>query len=298
MSEEHVLLEKDGHVARLIFNRPEKSNAMSFEDACLLVERLHEAEEDDDVKVIILKGRGKSFCAGHDFDEVVRSYGLNERDANGRHRRPTQRQRLIIDRRLAESYMAFQYSIKPIIAQVHGACAGMGVYLAELVDLVVCADTARFSHAEQRLGFAGNTWHLNTMLLQYGPKKTREMLLFGTELSGAEAEELGLANICVPEEDLEQTAEEWAARVARNPRDALVTGKAIHQMALDSLGATQQFYRGYVGHTLGTGLRFEPDEFNFFRTRREHGTKEAFRARDSHFTAGEPNGSAEKLPDR
>lgn len=286
MPDDSVLLEKDGPVARLVFNRPEKSNAMTFDDATRLVDLLHEAEDDDDVKVIILKGRGKSFCAGHDFDDVVRSYRLNEKDENGKYVRMSQRGRLQIDRKLAEEYMAFQYAMKPIIAQVQGACVGMGIYLAELVDLVVCADTARFSHAEQRLGFAGNTWHINTLLLQYGPKKTREMLLFGSEFSGVEAVELGMANVCVPEDQLETTAEEWAQRVAQNPRDALVAGKAVHQMALDSLGATQQFYRGYVGHTLGTGLKFEPDEFNFFRARREHGTKRAYQARDEHFTEG------------
>jgi enoyl-CoA hydratase len=284
VTDDSVLLEKDGPIARLVFNRPEKSNAMTFDDATRLVELLHEAEDDDDVKVIILKGRGKSFCAGHDFDDVVRSYRLNEKDENGKYVRMSQRGRLQIDRKLAEEYMAFQYAMKPIIAQVQGACVGMGIYLAELVDLVVCADTARFSHAEQRLGFAGNTWHINTLLLQYGPKKTREMLLFGSEFSGTEAVELGMANISVPEDQLEKTAEEWAQRVAQNPRDALVAGKAVHQMALDSLGATQQFFRGYVGHTLGTGLKFEPDEFNFFRSRREHGTKRAYQARDQHFT--------------
>jgi enoyl-CoA hydratase len=293
MSEDSVLLEKDGPVARLVFNRPDKSNAMTFGDASRLVELLHEAEDDDDVKVIILKGRGKSFCAGHDFDDVVRSYRLNEKDENGKYKRMSQRGRLQIDRKLAEEYMAFQYAMKPIIAQVQGACVGMGIYLAELVDLVVCADTARFSHAEQRLGFAGNTWHLNTLLLQYGPKKTREMLLFGSEFSGVEAAEIGMANISVPEDQLEATAEEWAQRVAQNPRDALVAGKAVHQMALDSLGATQQFYRGYVGHTLGTGLKFEPDEFNFFRARREHGTKQAYKARDAHFTAGADESSSD-----
>jgi enoyl-CoA hydratase len=294
MSEPNVLLEKDGNIAVLVFNRPDKSNAMRFDDMRILVEHLHQAEEDDDVKVIILKGRGKSFCAGHDFDDVVSSYQLNKRDADGKYLKMSQRQRLIIDRRLAAEYMAFQYAIKPIIAQVQGGCAGMGIYLAELVDLVICADTARFSHSEQRLGFAGNTWHLNTMLLQYGPKKTREMLLLGSEFDGVEAERLGMANLCVPEAELDRTTREWAERIARNPRDALVTGKAIHQMALDSLGATQQFYRGFVGHTLGTGLRFEEDEFNFFRARRERGTKGAFRARDSHFADdAEGGGDAE-----
>jgi enoyl-CoA hydratase len=195
---------------------------------------------------------------------------------------------LQIDRRLAEEYMAFQYAVKPVIAQVQGDCIGYGIYLAELVDLVVCADTARFSHAEQRLGLAGNTWHLNTLLLQYGPKKTREMLLFGSSFSGTEAVNLGMANIAVPEEQLEATAEEWAERVARNPKDALVTGKAMHQLALDSLGGTQQFIRGYFGHVLGTNLRLEDDEFNFFRTRRDQGTKQAYRQRDAEVGGSEP----------
>ena len=184
--------------------------------------------------------------------------------------------------------MAFHYAVKPVIAQVQGNCIGYGIYLAELVDLVVCAENARFSHAEQRLGLAGNTWHLNTLILQYGSKKTREMLLFGSSFSGTEAVNLGMANIAVPEDQLEATAEEWAERVAKNAKDALVTGKAMHQMALDSLGGTQQFIRGYFGHVLGTNLRLEDDEFNFFRARRDHGTKEAYRQRDVQVGGTEP----------
>jgi enoyl-CoA hydratase len=281
MPDARVLLEKTGSIARLVLNRPEKQNALTFADAELLTEKLHEAENDDDVKVIILKGRGSSFCAGHDFDDIVEQYGLNERDGDGRYIRPSVRRRLQIDRRLAEEYMAFQYAVKPVIAQVQGNCVGYGIYLAELVDLVVCAESARFSHAEQRLGLAGNTWHLNTLLLQYGPKKVREMLLFGSSFSGTEAVSLGMANIAVPEDQLEATAEEWAQRVAKNPKDALVTGKAMYQLALDSLGGTQQFIRGYFGHVLGTQMRLEDDEFNFFRSRRDHGTKEAYRQRDA-----------------
>jgi enoyl-CoA hydratase len=293
MPEAHVLLEKAGPVARLVLNRPEKQNALTFADAELLTEKLHEAENDDDVKVIILKGRGSSFCVGHDFDDVVEQYGLNERDENGRYIRASVRKRMQIDRRLAEEYMAFQYAVKPVIAAVQGNCVGYGIYLAELVDLVVCADTARFSHAEQRLGLAGNTWHLNTLLLQYGPKKVREMLLFGSSFSGTEAVNLGMANIAVPEDQLEATAEDWAQRVARNPKDALVTGKAMFQLALDSLGGTQQFIRGYFGHVLGTQLRLEDDEYNFFRTRRDHGTKEAYRQRDARVggTGPAPSGT-------
>ncbi|MFM0161988.1 enoyl-CoA hydratase/isomerase family protein [Paraburkholderia sediminicola] len=278
-----ILVEKDGPIARLILNRPEKHNALKFDDLDTLVEALHEAEADDDIKVIILKGRGQSFCSGHDYNDAVRSYGLEVTEPGVKPRRPSQRSRLLRDRKLGENYMAFQYSLKPVIAQVQGWCTGAGLYLVELVDLAISADDARFSHSEQRLGLAGNTWHLNTQIMTYGPKKARELLLLGDNFDGRDAERLGLVNQSVPQEQLESTVEDWARRVAQHPRDALVTGKAMFQMALDSLGGSQQFYRGYVGHTLGTNLRLEEDEYNFLRERRDKGTTAAFKERNKVF---------------
>ena len=280
---EAVLLEKDGPVARLILNRPEKHNALRFADLDDLVELLHAAEEDDDVRVIIVQGRGKSFCSGHDYNDAAAAYGLEAGADGTKPRRPSQRSRLRQDRRLGANYMAFQYSLKPVIAQVQGVCTGAGLYLVELVDLAIAAQDARFSHAEQRLGLAGNTWHLNTQILKYGPKKARELLLLGDEFDGTEAERIGLVNRAVPAADLETAVAEWAERIAQHPRDALVTGKAMWQMALDSLGGSQQFARGYVGHTLGTNIRFEDDEFNFLRERRQSGTRAAFAERERHY---------------
>lgn len=282
-----VVIERSGPIGRLVFNRPEKSNALTFDDAQFLVRCLRELEEDDSIKVIILKGKGKSFCAGHDFDDVVKVYGLDKKNEDGRPFKMSVRDRLIIDKRLADEYMAFMYSQKPVIAQVQGAAVGFGMYLTELVDLVICAEDARFSHAEQRLGFAGNTWHLNMQILTYGPKRVREMLLLGSQFNGEDAVRNGLANAAVPLEDLEATTEKWAERIARNPKDALITGKAVHNMAIESLGGTQQFMRGAVGHTLGTLLSFEDDEFNFFRERRDKGTKAAYQNRDASYEAAD-----------
>jgi enoyl-CoA hydratase len=278
-----IVTEREGAIARLVMNRPDKHNALRFADLDVLVEALHEAEADDDVKVIILKGRGPSFCAGHDYNDAIKSYGLEPDAKGGKPRRPSQRSRLQRDRRLGENYMAFQNSAKPVIAQVHGHCTGAGMYLAELVDLTIAAEDARFSHAEQRLGLAGNTWHLNTLILTYGSKKARELLLLGEPFDGREAERLGLVNRAVPADQLESTVEDWAQRISKHARDALVTGKAMHQMALDSLGGSQQFYRGTVGHTLGTNLRYEDDEFNILRERKDVGTTSAFKNRDKRF---------------
>ncbi|WP_218510364.1 enoyl-CoA hydratase/isomerase family protein [Variovorax sp. dw_308] len=278
-----LIVEKEGPVARLILNRPEKHNAMRFADLDVLVEALHDAEDDDDIKVIVLKGNGPSFCAGHDYNDAIRSYGLEGDGSGTKPRRPSQRSRLMRDRKLGANYMAFQNSLKPVIAQVHGHCTGAGLYLVELVDLAIASEDACFSHAEQRLGLAGNTWHLNSQILMYGAKKARELLLLGDTFDGQEAERMGLVNRAVPLADLESTVEAWAQKISKHARDALVTGKAMHQMALDSLGASQQFYRGYVGHTLGTNLRFESDEFNFLRERRQEGTTSTFKNRDKRF---------------
>ena len=279
-----ILLEKDGPVARLVMNRPSKHNALRFDDLDALVAALREAEEDDAIKVIVLKGRGPSFCAGHDYDDALRAYGLEPAAKGAKPRRPSVRSRLLRDRSLGASYMAFQNSAKPVIAQVHGHCTGVGIYLVELVDLALAAEDARFSHAEQRLGLAGNTWHLNAQILMYGAKKTRELLLLGDIFDGREAERLGLVNLAVPGDELERTVESWALRIAKHARDALVTGKAMHQMALDSLGGSQQFFRGALGHTLGTSLRYEADEFNVLRERKKAGTTQTFKRRDKRFT--------------
>lgn len=284
-----VIVEKEGPVARLVMNRPDKHNALRFDDLDRMVAALREAEEDDQVRVIVLKGNGASFCAGHDYNDALKSYGLEPAGDGRKPRRPSQRTRLLRDRKLGMNYMAFQNSMKPVIAQVHGHCTGVGMYLVELVDLAICAHDAQFSHAEQRLGLAGNTWHMNSQILMYGAKKARELMLLGTSFDGPTAERLGLVNLSVPGDQLATTVNDWAQRIAKHPRDALVTGKAMHQMALESLGGAAQFSRGYVGHTLGTNLRFEEDEFNILRTRSQDGTTATFKQRDQRFDTSEDN---------
>jgi enoyl-CoA hydratase len=280
-----VLLEKDGSTARLILNRPEKGNALPFDSLDRLVELLHEAEDDDDIKVIVLKGRGASFCVGDDFDDIAVAYGHTGAQPGQRPPRLNQRARLAIDRRLGGAIAAFQGSAKPVIAQVHGHCVGIGIFLVEVCDLALCADSTRFSHAEQRLGLAGNTFHLATLIVLYGPKKARELLLFGDQFDGPTAQALGLVNRSVPAGELEATVEAWVEKVARNAKDALVMGKAAHAMALASLGMTGYIHAGMMSHALATNIKFEPDDYNFFRARRDDGTKAAFQGRDSHHRA-------------
>ena len=266
-----------------MLNRPEKGTRLPFDGLDRLVDLLHVAEADDDVKVIVLKGRGTSFCVGDDFDDIAVAYGHVGAEPGQRPPRLSQRARLAIDRRLGGAVMAFQNSAKPVIAQVQGHCVGIGLYLVEVVDLAICAHTSRFSHAEQRLGLAGNTFNLASLIVAYGPKKARELLLFGDQFDGPQAEAIGLVNRSVPDEELEATVEAWAAKVARNAKDALVMGKAAHAMALAlarHVAATST--AGWSATRSATNVKFEPDDYNFFRSRRDEGTKAAFQGRDAH----------------
>lgn len=282
---EHVIYEKSGNIARLIMNRPEKHNALNVKMFVEMAEALKVAEDDDDIKVIILKGRGPSFSTGHDLSEVGFVYGFGDgKTEESKRRRPSQRVRLQFDRKLLERYQAFQYSMKPIIAQVHGHAIGGGLYLTELVDLAIAAEDASFSHAEQRLMGGGRSLVSNAEILLLGPKRAREFLLFGDPISGTRAAEIGLVNKAVPADRLEAETEAWAERIARYPKDALVMGKVFQQMALDSLGYSSQIMRGYIGHSFSTNMKFEDDDYNFFKGRRDEGARDAMHARDQFFT--------------
>ncbi len=92
---------------------------------------------------------------------------------------------------------------------------------------------------------------------------------------------MGLVNRVVPDAELEAAGDAWAGRIAALPRDAIAFGKAATHLALDSLGMTSQFAHGYVMHALSTNIRYEDDESNFMKKRRDSGLKSAIGAREA-----------------
>jgi len=120
-------------------------------------------------------------------------------------------------------------------------------------------------------------------IMLIGQKKTRELLLTGKLIDGTEAERIGLVNKAVPEENLEDETMKMAQAITLMPRDGLAIGKAMAMVAYDTLGLTSSFAQGYLGHTMATNIRFEEDEFNFLKARRNVGVKDAIKARDKRY---------------
>lgn len=275
-----LLYEKRNGKAYITFNRPEKRNALTYAAFDRMVQCLADAERDDDVRVIVFQGAGGHFSAGHDLAEIGTEYGF---DPTGKGRKPSQRARLDFDRRHLNQFRDLFYCSKPTIALVRGYCVGAGLHIVEACDLAIASDDARIGHPEQKAGLAGAAYMTAWNILAAGPKKARELLLIGEMLKPHEAVEMGLVNKVVPDKELEAAGEDWADRIAKLPRDAVAIGKAAVNLALDSLGMTSQFAHGYVVHALSTNIRYEEDEYNFFKKRRDEGVRNASRGRETRF---------------
>lgn len=275
-----VLYEKRDGKAYVTFNRPEKRNALSYAAFDRLMACIADAEQDDDVRVVIITGAGGHFSAGHDLAEIGSEYGF---DPSGKGRRPSQRARLDFDRRHLNQFRDLFYCSKPTIALVRGYCVGAGLHIVEACDLAIASDAARIGHPEQKAGLAGAAYMTAWNILAAGPKKARELLLIADMLKPDEAVQMGLVNKVVPDAELERAGEDWAERIAKLPRDAIAFGKAATNLALDSLGMTSQFAHGYVMHALSTNIRYEEDEYNFMKKRRDEGVRSASHGREERY---------------
>lgn len=282
----HLIYEKDEDgILRLTLNDPETLNALSWkeEDALMweLFDGVERAGEDDDVKVIVIKGAGTAFSSGHNLREVGVVYGFGTKKGEEKVK-PSQRVRLHFDRKVWwDGWPKIFYSKKPTIAQVHGYCLGAGCYLSIFCDMTVASEDAVFGFPEQRLGGAITFWQ--HMIFLVGYKHASELIFTGNRIPASEAFRMGLINRLVPKEKLEEVTDTLAKEVTLIPKDALSIAKSFQHLSYDSMGMTQAFSQGYFGHAYMTNQGYDEGEYIFFKERRDTGTKKAFHKRDARF---------------
>lgn len=275
-------LAKDGR-GYVTFKRPDKKNALTSAMLDDLVLCYDVAEADDDVRVVVLRSEGDDFSSGHDLGEVGKEYGETTIDAKGRQRRPSQRARLSYDKKYIGRFERIFKSLKPSLALVKGYCLGGGLYIAEASDLVIAADTTRIGHPEQKLGLSGAAYFAAWEIVTLGYRKARELHLLADTWNAQQALEYGLVNRVVPAAELETAGEEWAERIVRLPRDGIAIGRAATQLTLEGMGINAQFAYGHILHALVTNVRYEPDEFNFMKERRDKGVRASNHDREKFY---------------
>ena len=273
---------RDGR-AYITLNNPSKKNAMTDAMWDALMHAYNQAESDDDVRVIVLTGAGTDFCTGHDMAEVGSQYGPTTIDAKGRPRKPSQRARLRYDKKYVERFQRIFTCLTPTLALVRGYCLGGGLYLAEACDLVIASETAKMGHPEQKLGLSGAAYFDAWEMMTLGVRKARELLLMADIWNAEQAAAAGLINKVVPNAELAERGEEWAERIVRLPRDGITIGKSATLLAMQAIGINNQFAYGPIFHALASNMRWEEDEVNFFKQKRDKGVTAANREREARY---------------
>ena len=207
-----VLLERRGGAVSLTLNRPAQYNVLSEQMLAALHGALDSLAADSSVRVVVLGGAGKAFCAGHD---------LKQMKAN---RRLEYYQRLFDD--CSRLMMRIQSLPQPVIARVHGVAAAAGCQLVAMCDLAVAADEARFAVSGVNVGLFCATPSV-ALSRNVGRKAAFEMLVTGDLIDAAAALQRGLINRSVPADRLDQEIDRLAAAIAAKPRSVIAEGKAL-----------------------------------------------------------------------
>lgn len=249
MTDSLVRSDRQGAVAVLTLNRPDKLNAVNAAMIDALDHALDEAEADEGVRAVVLAGAGRAFSAGFDLDMGV---------GDGRPDPAAVRRTLEKDFRII---LRFWDCPKPTIAATQGYCLGSAMELALACDLTIASDDCRFGAPEVKFGSG-----IVAMLLPWliGPKQAKYLLLTGEDrVSAVEAQSLGLVNRVVPAADLMGEALALARRIAANDTFAVRMTKQAINRSLDIAGMRQALLHALdIDVTVETSETAESREFN------------------------------------
>lgn len=217
------LYEERGAVALISLNRPERLNSLTFEVYRELTDTLAALRSRDEVRVVVITGRGRGFCSGGDVEDIIGE--LFERDMS---------RLLEFTRMTCELIRNIRALAKPVIASLNGTVAGAGAVIALACDLRIAADTAKIAFLFVKVGLAGADMGAAFLLPRVvGLSKATEMLYTGDFVSADEAGKIGLYNRVVAAEELEAETMRWAERLAAGPSFALGMTKAALNRELD-----------------------------------------------------------------
>ncbi len=222
-----LIVEHRNHVAYITINRPDKMNAFRGQTCDELINALHRAGYDRDIGAIVLAGAGdRAFCTGGDQSAHEGQY-----DGRG-----------TIGLPIEELHTAIRDVPVPVIARVQGFAIGGGNVLATICDLTICSESATFGQVGPKMGSVDPGFGTAFLSRVVGEKKAREIWYLCRRYTGKQAEEMGLANICVPDDQLDATVQEWAEEICAKSPTAIAIAKrsfnmdTAHQAGIAGMG--------------------------------------------------------------
>jgi len=279
-----IRYEKDPEkrIASIIFDDPKNGNACPVAGFERVVDLIRDAESDDDISVVVFRGIGPHLGTGADANELGHYIGYGKTDAEGNLIRPNQRQRLLPDRNIIfNGYeRAIADCLKVTICAAHGYCYGSHFQLVLASDIVIATPDALFGHPAIRyIGPSAQNTHI--WMRSLGIKRMKELMFTGRPLDADEAMACGMINRIVPNQDLDQTVEDYARAVSLMSLDSIMMAKAMIQTYEDAEGKGLGSMIAVVGHGWSTNQVLRKGEWNFLKARRELGLAGALKQRDA-----------------
>jgi enoyl-CoA hydratase/carnithine racemase len=219
----HFRFERDGAVATVTFDRPDKLNALTFDTYADLRDLLAELPHRGDTRVLVLRGEGRSFCSGGDVDEIIGATLSMRPD-----------ELLAFTRMTGDVVGAMRRCPVPIIAAIHGTAAGAGSVIALAADFRIVARSAKFAFLFTKVGLAGADMGAAYLLPRLvGLGRATSMLMLGDTVPAEEADRYGLVSELVADDALDAAAAALAKRLADGPWQAYAQTKSLLTRELD-----------------------------------------------------------------
>jgi enoyl-CoA hydratase len=272
MTFETLLYSAADGIARITLNRPERLNAINSMLTDELRRAVAAANDDSAVRVIILSGAGRAFCAGYDLDWGTKAEDATQRAMSGNW--DPVRDYMGMSRNV-RAFMSLWESPKPVIAQVHGWCVGGGTDMALCSDLIYMADDAQIGYQPARIWGEPTTvmWVYRLSL-----ETAKRLMLTGQSLSGVEAVREGLASAAVPPDHLPAIVDDVALKLATIPLNQLVMSKLLVNQAYENMGLRTTQMLGTVFDGIA---RHTPEGIAWRDEAMKGGFRDAVRRRDA-----------------
>lgn len=206
---ETLTVERDGPIALITFNRPEVMNALNWRMGLELRHSVHHADLDENVRVIVVTGKGRAFCAGQDMSTGTSAFRRGDTPDEDL------RARVTAELTVADAKQYWEMNT-PIIAAINGAAVGAGITIPLQFDLRIVAEDAKLGFVFARRGVLPELNSTMTLPLMTGTPRALELLMTGRIFSGRQAVDYGLANEAVPAEQVLPRAMELAREIAVN----------------------------------------------------------------------------------
>lgn len=226
MNYEDLLLEKEDGIATITLNAPDKLNALTVKMQKSLLLAVDEIAKDDELRVVIVTGAGRAFCAGGDIGRMKAIVEGTLEESRYEHLK-------MVGHHWADAFLRMD---KPVIAAINGACVGGGFALAMSCDIRIASEEARLGSVFINMALVPDCGITYFLPRAVGTSKALELMFTGELIGAAEAERLGLVSRVVPLDKLMETSQELAARIAQQPPIALeLTKRLVYRSMIDDI---------------------------------------------------------------